>query len=197
MARSAIKTRPAELRPPPQDRLAAALARTLIGGRHAAAEDPQASYKMAGSFGVFLEVSECLIYAGAMALSDGDVERASRLLAVASTVEEVKDAPIPFRTPGAFALYRDCVARARETLGREEARRLRRQGRRRTRDEALAEALRGLGPENGMSEWTGRHGRSPEATVLPSPRVSVAGRQDDRRRLQAGEEPGRPQQRPR
>jgi hypothetical protein len=75
----------------------------------------------------------------------GRPERAGRLFAAARYLGGAADLPIPFRTPASVALYRHYLPRVRETLGPDEARRARDEGRAMTLDEALAYALEGLG----------------------------------------------------
>jgi predicted ATPase len=75
----------------------------------------------------------------------GHPERAGRLLAAARHLGGATNLPIPFRTPASVSFYRHYLPIVRATLGPDEARRARDDGRTMTLDDALAYALESLG----------------------------------------------------
>jgi hypothetical protein len=94
--------------------------------------------------GVDLAPNHFLGIAGVVEFLRGRPDRAARLLGAARGLAAIEDGAVRFRTPTMLSMYLQCLPQARATLGPDEARRARDEGRAMTLDEAFDYALAGL-----------------------------------------------------
>lgn len=123
----------------------AELAPALVSGGHEdiACELIRDAVEFVRQPGMPLSENHVLGMAGVVEFLRGRPERAARLLAASRTLSGAQATEIPFRTPGAVALYSHYLPLVRASLDGDLARKLRAEGRAMTREEALRDAAEG------------------------------------------------------